>query len=50
MRAASVPAQLNFVGRTDVPQRRIEEWHGTTGTFGDSSMLLMLSSRFYSFS
>ncbi|XP_028400904.1 TNF receptor-associated factor 4-like isoform X2 [Dendronephthya gigantea] len=31
MRAASVPAQLNFVGRTDIPQRRIEEWHGTTG-------------------
>ena len=31
MRAASVPAQLNFVGRTDIPRRASEEWHGTTG-------------------
>lgn len=30
MRATSVPAQLNFVGRADVPRRTAEEWHGTT--------------------
>ena len=33
MRATSVPAQLNFVGRTDAPRRTAEEWHGTTGIY-----------------
>lgn len=33
LRATSVPAQLNFVGRSDAPQRTSEEWHGTSGKY-----------------